>query len=133
MKTLSHILPLGFLLACSDPTTATGPVRDAGNSDVVESADSGASIVLRAPVLDSVEKMHGGLHVMWTNTQPDCDAIEIERRLDADFALIFTVPDGSADNKHDGTVVGGKEYSYRVRCKKAVSYSPYSNELKGTP
>jgi hypothetical protein len=126
------------LFACS--SAATNPGGPSGDTDSGTAADASAPndaapvSALLAPVLVSVEKMHGGLHVTWTNTQKGCDAIEGERKLDADFKLVFTVPDGTVDNKHDALgLVAGKAYTYRVRCKKAAEFSPYSEEMKGTP
>jgi hypothetical protein len=122
----------------SGSSTSSGSVSgssgdDAGASDATAATDSPTAPTLTAPMLDSVEKMHGGLHVMWTNMQKGCDAIELERKLDTDFKLIFTIPDGTVDNKHDGTVTAGKVYAYRLRCKKGDTYSAYSNEMTGTP
>ncbi len=74
-----------------------------------------------------------GLHVTWKNTQADCEEIEGERKTaTAEYAIVFSVP-GSADNKHDGSATDKVEYTYRLRCKKSGSYSPYSNEMSGTP
>jgi hypothetical protein len=74
-----------------------------------------------------------GLHVTWNNVQTDCDEIEGERQTASDpWAVVFTVP-GEADNSHDGTATEAIEYTYRVRCHKGADYSPYSNEMSGTP
>lgn len=89
---------------------------------------------LAAPLLEMVMPMApGGLHVTWKNAQADCEEVEAERKdATTDYAVVFSVP-GSVDNKHDGTATDKVEYTYRLRCKKSDSYSPYSNEMSGTP
>ena len=116
--------------AAQDSDTATGD--DASTLDSGDDATS--AVTLKAPAITMVASMAGGLHVMWTNRQTDCDAIDGERKSDTEaYALAFTVPDGSVDNKHDAPLTSGKTYTYRLRCKKGADYSPYSNEKSGTP
>jgi len=108
-----------------------------GDSSMADGG-SDASEVLSPPTIKIVAKMAGGLHVTWTNNQADCDAIEGERKSDADaYKVAFTVPDGSVDNKHDApnnpALTAGKTYTYRLRCKKGSDYSPYSSEKSGVP
>jgi hypothetical protein len=141
MKQLFAPLGLFLLLAhlgCSAQTSEpvepdSGPKRDAETA--VDSDAGTAKGVLLAPVLVSLMPMHGGLHVMWENKQAGCDAIQGERKdaADLDFKLLFTIPDGTVDNKHDATVASGKTYTYRVRCKKGAEFSVYSNEIKASP
>ncbi len=120
--------PAGADAAASGDATTTQDAATSGD------AGSDAPAGLQAPTIVKVEPMAGGLHVTWTNGQKDCDAIEGERKSDADaYKLVFTVPDGSVDNKHDGPLTAGKVYTYRVRCKKGSDYSTYSNEQSGTP
>lgn len=133
------------LAACSSSSTDGGssgsqPTSDAGGGDAGTASDSGSSggdagsTALAAPVITMVMPMSGGLHVRWTNKQTDCDAIEGERKSASEaYKVAFTVPDGSVDNKHDGTLTAGTAYTYRVRCKKGSDYSPDSNEKSGTP
>lgn len=102
-------------------------------SDDGDGGGSGSG-ALAAPLVEMVMPMApAGLHVTWKNVQADCEEIEGERKTaTADYAVVFSVP-GSADNKHDGTATDKVEYTYRLRCKKGSSYSPYSNEMSGTP
>ena len=69
-----------------------------------------AAPTVKAPKIDEVMKMQGALHVTWTNAEPSCDSIELERKT---ATVAYKV--------------------YRVRCKKAAAYSAYSNEMSGTP
>lgn len=101
---------------------------DAGGEDVTPSA------TLKAPVIDAVAAMAGGLHVMWTNKEEDCDSIEGERKSETEaYKVAFKVLDGTVDNKHDAPLDEGTTYTYRLRCKKGADYSAYSNEKSGTP
>ncbi len=104
-----------------------------GVANDAAAVDSGSSSALRAPVITMATPMMGGLHVMWTNTETDCNSIEGERKSDSEtYKVVFTIPDGSVDNKHDTPLTSGKAYTYRLRCKKGSDYSPYSNEKSGT-
>ncbi|AKU93579.1 hypothetical protein AKJ09_00243 [Labilithrix luteola] len=136
------------MAACSSDSKPTDPIpaSDAGNTEQTgneadagaeEDAESDAGKALAAPTITMVMKMAGGLHVTWTNNERDCDAIEGERKTKGtpgtDWAVVFTVPDGTVDNKHDAPLQAGTTYTYRLRCKKGADYSPYSNEMSGTP
>lgn len=91
------------------------------------------AVVLKAPQIDMVAKMQGGLHVMWTNNESACDELDLERKTaTVAYAVVATVP-GEADNKHDATATMPTMYTYRVRCKKQAVYSAYSNEMSGKP
>lgn len=110
-----------------DDDMDTDTDMDAGGGDVTPSA------TLKAPVIEEIMAMAGGLHVMWTNKQTDCDSIEGERKSDTeDYKVAFKV-DGTVDNKHDAPLDPGTTYTYRLRCKKSADYSPYSKEKSGTP
>jgi hypothetical protein len=86
---------------------------------------------LSAPVIEEVMPMEGVLHVSWQNAQPDCDAVEGERKpASGDYTMAFSVP-GNVDNKMDTGATPAGTYSYRLRCKKGTAYSPYSNEMSG--
>lgn len=115
----------GHAMPTSAPSSATGtgPTTSKGNLGA-----------LLAPVLDEVEPMHGALHAFWTNTTPDCDMVEGERKIDAGaFEVIFSVP-GSVDNEADDAATDPMNvYTYRVRCMKGTQYSPYSNEVSASP
>ncbi len=87
----------------------------------------------KAPTMDGIMKMHGALHVSWTNAEPSCTAVELERKTaTAAWKVVYTLP-GEADNKHDATATAATMYTYRARCKKATTYSAYSNEKSATP
>lgn len=136
MRTLLLVSLLSSAVACSSTTTPTQTPDAAGTEDA--GADDAAADVaasnLAAPTLSTLAPMAGGLHVMWKNNQKDCDAIEGERKSGAeDYKVVFTVPDGTVDNKHDGPLTAGTAYTYRLRCKRGSDYSPYSNEKTGTP
>ena len=83
-------------------------------------------------MLMKVMPMEGALHLEWMNVQPDCDAVEAERKTEETFAQIFSVP-GSVDNKMDTTATENMTYTYRLRCKKGASFSDYSEELSANP
>jgi hypothetical protein len=123
----------------SSSTTSTagsdaGTASDAGDTPASDAAADAPVANLKAPVLTMVMPMTGGLHVMWTNSQTDCDSIEGERKSVTEaYKVVFTIPDGTVDNKHDAPLAAGTLYTYRVRCKKGSGYSPYSNEMSETP
>ncbi|MFO0674239.1 MAG: hypothetical protein U0235_32265 [Polyangiaceae bacterium] len=125
--------------ACSSSSdgSSTPSSSDAGSNggdDAASSDDAGSSASLKAPTITMVMAMAGGLHVTWTNNQKDCDSIEGERKSAKEaYKVVFTLPDGTVDNKHDAPLTAGTSYTYRVRCKKGTDYSPYSNEKSGTP
>lgn len=113
------------------------PSAGGGNPDVgVGGGGAGggdSAPALLAPTLDAVNLMMGGLHVLWTNNQTDCDTIEGERKKPStEYEVVFTLP-GEADNKHDASATQDVEYTYRVRCLKGEAYSAYSNELSQNP
>jgi hypothetical protein len=125
---MKAIALLFILSACSGDPIST-PEHDGGPN----AADAPVSATLTPPVIVSVKPMHGGLHVTWDNKQPGCDAIQGERKESAEYKVLFTIPDGSVDNKHDALVVPGNSYTYRVRCNKGDAFSDYSNEVSATP
>jgi len=87
-----------------------------------------------APELTAITPMAGALHLKWTTHQHDCDSFEGERKTSTQaFAAVFSVP-GSVDNEMDATATDPAEtYTYRLRCKKGSTFSPYSNEMSGSP
>ena len=98
-----------------------------------------APVTVKPPTIDTVAKMMGALHVMWTNAETSCESIEVERQaqmtdgtIHEKYKVVFTLP-GEADNKHDTAATAAMKYTYRLRCKKAATYSAYSNEMSGTP
>jgi len=109
----------------------TGGTSSGGTGGAAGTTGSGA---LLAPEIEMVMPMApAGLHVSWMNKQDDCDSVDAERKTaTVDFAEIFSVP-GYVDNEHDETASEKLEYTYRLRCKKGGAYSPYSNEMGGTP
>ena len=140
MKTLLALaVPALFfsLPACSSSdsdTNAAAIADDAGAAPVQDAAIAvDAPSAPKAPALDRVMAMTGGLHLMWTNNESRCDAIEGERKSATEpYKVVFTL-DGALDNQHDGPLTAGTTYTYRLRCKKAGVYSAYSNEKSGTP
>lgn len=108
-------------------------------SDPVGTNDPPAAAAPKAPTVDTVAKMMGALHVMWTNNDTTCDTVEVERQAQmADgsvmekYTVVYSLP-GEADNKHDTDATDDMTYSYRLRCKKGATYSAYSNEMSGNP
>lgn len=95
-------------------------------------AASGAT--LEAPELTAVTPMTGALHVKWTSHQHDCDSVEGERKTSTQaYTAAFSVP-GNVDNEMDAAATDPSEtYTYRLRCKKGTAFSPYSNEMSGSP
>jgi hypothetical protein len=142
------------LVGCSSSETQTPPTGSSGSSsgssgssgtsgapDTTSSGGQNTSgaAAPKAPTLDQVAKMSGGLHVMWTNPADGCDSVEGERKatmaggiVHEEYKVAFTVP-GEADNKHDVTATDDMDYAYRLRCKKGDKYSPYSNEMTKNP
>ena len=159
MKTLSIAAMLAsaaLVTACSSstpdpvPTTGTGttgtPATDPTTAPPADTAPAGgttttppAAAAPKAPTLQTVAKMQGALHVMWTNPTPACDSVEGERQatmpdgtIMEKYKVVFTVP-GEADNKHDISATDAMTYSYRLRCKTGTVYSSYSNVVAGNP
>lgn len=127
--------------ACSSSTeTKTPSTSDSGAAAANEDSDAGTTAAApAAPKITMIMKMSGALHVSWTNVEKSCDSIEGERQAQmADgsimekYKVVFTVP-GDADNKHDTTATEDMKYTYRLRCKKAGTYSDYSNEMSANP
>lgn len=88
---------------------------------------------MKAPKLTMLMKMSGALHVMWTNVDHACDSVVGERKTKTtEYKVAFTVT-GEVDNEHDMEATGAETYTYRLRCKKGDAYSPYSNEMSGSP
>lgn len=78
-------------------------------------------------------KMHGGLHVMWTDNSTDETGFELERKAGTgEFAKVATLP-ANADNKMDSTVTAGTTYTYRVRAIGPGGPSDWSNEASEAP
>ncbi len=134
----------GLLLtvaACGDSGSGGGGGEAAGGEAAGGEAaggeaagGGGGSAAPQAPVLDSLEPVHGALHVYWTNVTPDCDFVHGERMTATEaYAEAFSEP-GTVDNKADqGATDTTITYTYRLRCEKAGVMSEYSNELSGVP
>lgn len=113
-------------------TPATPAPADTTTADPAP-ADSTPAQTVKAPTIQEIMKMAGALHVSWTNAEPSCDSIELERKTaTVPYKVVATLP-GEADNKHDATATAATMYTYRVRCKKAAVYSAYSNEMSASP
>ena len=121
MKTLIIAVALVttvFASACSsnttDPTPSTGtgtgtgtPTTDPTTSPPADTTTppdtTPAAPTVKAPKIDEIMKMAGALHVSWTNAEPSCDSIELERKTaTVAYKVVATLP-GEADNKHDTT------------------------------
>jgi hypothetical protein len=79
--------------------------------------------------------MGGGVHLTWTDTSSDEDGFDIERKVaegNAGFAALDSVPFDSTVY-HDAAVSPGTTYAYRVRAKRATTFSAYSNEASADP
>ncbi len=135
-------LMFGLTFGCGDDASGGGGdgegAHDAMSTSTASSTgattSTGNQATLQAPVLDEVEPMHGALHTFWTNTTPDCDMVEGERKIGAGtFEVIFSVP-GTVDNEMDDAATDPMSvYTYRLRCMKGSEYSPYSNEVSASP
>ena len=130
LSSLALVLSASFLVACGGGDD-TGDGATSGSTTTATGTGTGTA--LTPPHLDELVKMGGALHLMWTNVQPDCDAVRIERKTDVDgWAEKFSVP-GTVDNKMDGLATGDVTYTYRLRCEKGGALSAYSNELAKNP
>lgn len=117
-------------------TPATGtdtPATEPADEPTNEPPATPAAPSLKAPKIDSIMKMGGGLHVTWTNQEDTCESIVGERKTaTSEYKVAFTVP-GAVDNKHDGAATEATTYTYRLRCKKGTTFSAYSNEKSASP
>ncbi len=158
MKTLiiaAMLVSAALASACSSttpdpvPTTGSGttgaPTTDPTTAPPADTTPAGGTTTPpvaaapKAPKIQTVAKMQGALHVMWTNPTPACDSVEGERQatmpdgtIMEKYKVVFTVP-GEADNKHDISATDAMTYSYRLRCKTGTVYSSYSNVVAGNP
>jgi hypothetical protein len=109
-----------------------GGATAAGGAPAAGSAGAAAS-ALEPPMLESVEPLEGGLHVMWTNMTKDCEKIVLLRSKDGGtFSVAYTLA-GAADSQHDGQATAPGTYCYKARCLKGSNTSPDSEEKCGTP
>jgi hypothetical protein len=118
------------------PGTGTTPApSDTAPPDMTppDTTPTPAPVTVKAPTIDKIMQMAGALHVTWTNAEPSCDAIELERKTATVAWKVVAKLPGEADNKHDATATEPTMYTYRVRCKKADAYSAYSNEKSAKP
>ena len=114
-------------------TPATDPTTTPPADTTTPPANTPAAATVKAPTIMEIMKMAGALHVSWTNAEPSCDSIELERKTaTVAYKVVATLP-GEADNKHDTGATSATMYTYRVRCKKAGVYSEYSNEMSASP
>lgn len=114
-------------------STAPAPTSTVPDDGTPPAATTPATAAPKAPTMDGIMKMHGALHVSWTNEEPSCTAVELERKTGTvAWKVVYKLP-GEADNKHDASATDATMYTYRVRCKKGEVYSPYSGEKSATP
>ena len=113
--------------------TETPAPSDTAVTDPPPADTTPAAPTVKAPTIKGIMKMAGALHVSWTNAEPSCDSVELERMTATSaWKVVATLP-GEADNKHDATATSATMYTYRVRCEKAAVYSAYSNEMSASP
>lgn len=148
-------LPALALFACGGGGTATTPGNDAsadvapasndastnaGDAGAVEHTDAGTDAAeaggetLEAPIFDTLKpNASKTLTVGWTNVQKDCDGVEAWRKDALDpYVVVFTAP-GTASSQDDPGATQNINYTYKLRCKKGSSYSPFSYELSANP
>lgn len=139
------VLAMAAGVGCDD-ATGTGGAGGAGTTSASSTKSSSVSTGSgttgstgstmagpQAPVMESVEPLTGGLHVMWMNVTADCDMIELLRNKDGgSYATAYTLA-GAATSQHDEAAMAPGMYCYKARCKKGAQTSPDSNEKCGTP
>lgn len=123
----------------SSSSSGSSGTSSSTSSSSTSSSSSGTTAQVKPPTVDDVMPMTSGLHVVWTNVEKACDAIEGERQAKAAdgtvkeaYKVAFTVT-GDIDNKHDAAATADLTYTYRLRCKKGDGYSEYSNEKSANP
>lgn len=119
--------------------TSSGQSGGHGGADATSGSSSSGSSTgggtsdPQAPIMKSVAPLEGALHVTWTNSTPDCDKIQLDRKKDdGSYATAYTLA-GPADSQHDTQAGPPGTYCYKARCEKAGKTSPDSNEKCGTP
>jgi hypothetical protein len=86
-----------------------------------------------APSTLTAAPMGGGVHVTWKDNSKDEDGFDVERKVGSGaFTALDSVPFDSS-LYHDAAVTLGTLYTYRVRARRAISYSAYSNEASADP
>jgi hypothetical protein len=117
----------------SSSTTGTGTSSSGSTTGSAGGGGEGGVASPQAPIMQSVEPLTGGLHVMWENVTTDCDMIELDRNKDGGaYATAYTLT-GAATSQHDSSATAPGMYCYKARCLKADQVSPDSNEKCGTP
>ncbi|MFO0547672.1 MAG: hypothetical protein U0271_04740 [Polyangiaceae bacterium] len=155
MKQLSLVLLLGIglgLVGCGDDGAGGSGGAGAGGMDMGGSSAGGAGGAggspgqggsggsgganngpPEAPIMQSVEPLEGGLHIMWMNVTTNCDSIELDRNKDGGaYETAYTVA-GAATSQHDAAATAPGTYCYKARCVKGAMTSTDSNEKCGTP
>lgn len=87
-----------------------------------------------APVMKSLAKMSGALHVSWSNVTADCDAVHLSRNENGgEYGEIKKLA-GTATSQHDtGANDSSVTYCYTASCERAGLFSVESNEKCGSP
>jgi hypothetical protein len=94
---------------------------------------AGDSPGLSAPSGLTAAPMGGGVHLTWKDNASDEDGFDIER---SDAASSFGALDGvpfDSVSYHDSAVTLGITYTYRVRARRGMTYSAFSNEAAADP
>ena len=72
--------------------------------------------------------MGGGVHLTWKDNATNEDGFDIERSdASSSFGALDGVPFDSV-SYHDSAVTLGITYTYRVRARRGMTYSVFSNE-----
>lgn len=116
-----------------DSAGSTSAGTGGGSSSVTAGAGGQSDVAPEAPMIESVEPLEGGLHVMWMNMTENCDKIVLLRSKNGgDFAVAYTLS-GLADSQHDAQATAPGEYCYKAHCVKGTQTSPDSDAKCGSP
>ena len=118
----------------SAATGSGGGTSGSGGAGQGGEGQGGQPAAPEAPVMKSVAKMSGALHVTWSNTTNDCDAVVLWRKQDeAEYAIAYTLS-GAATSQHDTEATSSSStYCYKAQCERGELVSADSNEKCGTP
>lgn len=117
----------------SGGAAAVAGTNATGGGDHASGGSGASDGMLEPPMIESVEPLEGGLHVMWMNMTKDCDKVVLLRNKDGGtFSIAYTLA-GAADSQHDAQATAPGTYCYKGRCLKGSNASADSEEKCGTP